>query len=70
MPFTYWHNNPPAPFNPDFLPRHEEITAAVRKEMEAEGYYQTHAREQRAGLWQGLWAKHRAIIYPDRTFKD
>ena len=68
--FKYQHENPPAPFNPAYLPRHGEITARVRAEMEDLDYYANHTRIECAARWKELWLKHRAIIYPNRVFED
>lgn len=44
--FEYHHNNPPEPFNKSYNPQAKTISDNVSKEMEAEGYYDTHTREE------------------------
>ena len=42
----YWHNNPPAPFNPHYDPAALERGHYVMYAMEAEGFYANHTREE------------------------
>lgn len=49
--FAYWHDNPPAPFNPDFDPNAAERYRRVTKSMEADRLYETHTREECKAEW-------------------
>ena len=44
--FAYEHENPRDPFNPLYDPMVSVISDAVREEMEHDGYYDTHSREE------------------------
>ena len=44
--FEALHNNPPAPVNPHYNPNAAIASIAVSEEMENEGYYTTHTREE------------------------
>lgn len=49
--FAYWHDNPPAPFNPEYDPKAGERYRRVTASMEADGYYGTHTREECKAEW-------------------
>lgn len=48
--FEYWHNNPPAPFNPEFRPDHKQRSEKVRRMVEKGEPYST--REERAAAFK------------------
>lgn len=51
-PFTNEWNNPPAPFNPQFDPKAAARSSAAAESMSADGYYDTHTREECAAEWR------------------
>ena len=40
-----WHTAPPA-FNPYYDPKHAPLMQSVAAAMDAEGYYDTHTRDE------------------------
>ncbi len=44
--FEHLHDNPPAPFNPLYNPLADTWSDEVSAAMEAEGFYDTHSREE------------------------
>lgn len=50
--FGAMHDNPPAPFNPAFDPTAKARSERAAREMEAEGYYETHTREECAAEYK------------------
>lgn len=44
--FESLHNNPPKPFNPQYNSGYAEVANSVTKNMEEDGYYDTHTREE------------------------
>lgn len=49
--WDYHHNNPPAPFNPDYDPKAKDRYVAVSASMEADGFYLNHSREEARIEW-------------------
>jgi hypothetical protein len=49
--FMFLHNNPPAPFNPDYDPKATERARQVTRSMEADDFYATHNREECKAEW-------------------
>lgn len=50
--FDYEHKNPPAPFNPDADPAAKQWYADVTASLEADGFYETHTRQECAAEWR------------------
>lgn len=53
--FTEQWRNPPAPFNPEYDPAAKGWYAQVTKSMEADGYYDTHTREECRVEWRARY---------------
>ena len=51
-PFTFWHNNQPKPFNPDYDPKAKARYAKVTESMEKDGFYDNHTRQECAAEWR------------------
>lgn len=49
--FTEQWRNPPPPFNPAFDPKAAARYAQVTASLEADGYYDTHTREECRAEW-------------------
>ena len=49
--FMFLHNNPPAPFNPDYDPEADERSRQVSLSMETDNFYATHTREECKHEW-------------------
>lgn len=49
--FGYWHMNPPPPFNPLANTKAAMRYRLVTASMEADGFYQTHTREECKAEW-------------------
>lgn len=50
--FMFLHQNPPAPFNPDFDPKATERGHKAAQSMETDGYYQNHSRQECASEYR------------------
>ena len=49
--FLYLHNNPPAPFNPDYDPKASDRFKRVTQSMVADNFYASHTREECKTEW-------------------
>ena len=45
------HDNPPAPFNPDYDPKDYARYTKVTQSMETDGWYTSHTREECKAEW-------------------
>ena len=59
--FTYQWNHPPAPFNPDYDPGAAGRYEQVSRSMEADGFYDTHTREECAVEWGKRYDKLKEV---------
>lgn len=50
--FRFHHENPPAPFNPDYDPRADERFSLVTRSMEVDNFYASHTREECKAEWR------------------
>jgi len=49
--FKEQHDNPPAPFNPDYDPKAKDRYRQVTKSMQEDDYYNTHSQEECKAEW-------------------
>jgi hypothetical protein len=49
--FKHLHENPPAPFNPDYDPKAKDRYRQVTKSMQEDDYYNTHSQEECKAEW-------------------
>jgi hypothetical protein len=57
--FDYWHNNPPAPFNPDYRPYADSLTTDVVAALESDGVYDKYTLKERQDndFFRKKWAE-------------
>lgn len=57
--FEYHHNNPPAPFNPDYWVGSKNCYAVTTASMEDDNFYSSHTREECAVEWKKRYELNR-----------